>query len=449
MRTRLLVALSLFPGTSAAQVAPVPRTNPPGPALTFDFPGLRIGVAEYDEGPTGTTVFWFPNRVTAVVDVRGGAPGTILTDYLRLGYARKTLDGIVFSGGSSYGLSAAGGATEALKAQRVRDKQWSSPPGFAGAIIYDIAGRRLSTVTPDHALGRAALEAAVEGRFPQGARGAGRSAMQGAAYLDSTRRYGDWSHSGQGGAFRQVGPTKIAVFTVVNSLGHVVDRRGRIVRCSYAPSTPDCGTIEEARARFSSLDSAGKPGLSGATTITLVVTNQKLDVSELQRLAVQVHTSMARGIQPFSTGGDGDALFAVTTAEVENPKLELWDIAELASDVAWDAILASVPAPDPPRPTAPIRVASAALDEVTGTWEFQSGARLMVRREGDSLRTSLEGDGGMFFDGGGNTLVPVARREFLLQGPRLDRVLFEPAEGTAAIMVLNPGQWAQRARRVR
>ena len=141
LRSCLIVSLALVPATSIAQTTLVPRTTPPGPVLAFDFPGLRIGVAEYDEGPTGSTVFWFPNRVTAVVDVRGGAPGTILTDYLRLGYARKTLDGIVFSGGSAYGLSAAGGATDALKAQRVREKQWESPPGFAGAIIYDIAGR--------------------------------------------------------------------------------------------------------------------------------------------------------------------------------------------------------------------------------------------------------------------------------------------------------------------
>ena len=37
-----------------------PRTAFDGPTLTFDFPGLQIGVAEYDEGPTGCTVFCSP-----------------------------------------------------------------------------------------------------------------------------------------------------------------------------------------------------------------------------------------------------------------------------------------------------------------------------------------------------------------------------------------------------
>ena len=35
--------------------------------------------------------------------------------------------------------------------------------------------------------------------------------------------------SGQGGAFRQVGPSKVAVFVVLNSIGSIVDRQGRVV----------------------------------------------------------------------------------------------------------------------------------------------------------------------------------------------------------------------------
>ena len=122
----VLASLMFLPAAIAAQNSvPVPRVNPAGPALTFDFPGMRIGVAEYDEGPTGTTVFYFPGKVVAAVDVRGGAPGTIFTDALRLGIRERRLDGVVFSGGSAYGLAAATGAAAALKPQRVRDGQWA------------------------------------------------------------------------------------------------------------------------------------------------------------------------------------------------------------------------------------------------------------------------------------------------------------------------------------
>lgn len=435
-----------------------PRVEFSGPALTFDFPGLRIGIAEYDDGPTGTTVFYFPDKVMGVVDVRGGAPGTIFTDSLRLGRRDRWLDGIVFSGGSAYGLAAATGAAAALKPQRVRDGQWRSATIFPGAIIYDIYGRRLSTVTPDEALGKAALNAAVEGRFPLGPRGAGRSAMQGFFFADEGAGRRDWPHSGQGGAFRQIGPTKIAVFTVVNALGAVVNRQGRLVRCSYAPSQKDCGTIADALVRrlpqlgaasAASDVSEGEATLSSNTTVTLVVTNQKLEVRELQRLAVQVHGSMARGIQPYSTIEDGDVLFAVTTSEVDNPALPAMDLSTIASEVAWDAILASVPSQDPVLPTTPIQVSLPDLDRLIGAYEFPSGARISVRRDGTQLRTNLTGMGGLFFAESGNTLVPVGAWDFLIEGPRADRVRFEFDRGRPTAMILNPGQWAQIAKRVR
>jgi L-aminopeptidase/D-esterase-like protein len=442
----------LAAGTIAAQQpALTPVVAFKGPALEFNFPGMRIGVAEYAEGPTGTTVFYFPEKVMAVVDVRGGAPGTIFTDALRLGNSQRRFDGVVLSGGSSYGLAAASGAAAALKAKRVRDGQWQSAAIFPGAIIYDIGGRRLSTVTPDEALGKAALNAAVEGRFPLGPRGAGRSAMQGYYFANTPA---DWPHSGQGGAFRQIGQTKIAVFTVVNAVGAVVDRQGRLVRCSYAPSQKDCGTIQSALARrlrqpTHGADADKSAAVTSNTTVTLVVTNQKLDVRELQRLAVQVHSSMARGIQPYSTIDDGDALFAVTTAEVDNPALSAVDLSTIASEVAWDAILASVPPLDPVHPIAPLQVAPSDLDKLGGVYEFPSGARVSVRRDGAVLLATLTGMGGIFFAKEGNRLTPVGPRDFLIEGPRGDLIHFESKSGRPTAMILNPGQWAQVAKRLR
>ena len=52
---------------------------------------------------------------------------------------------------------------------------------------------------------------------------------------------------------------------------------------------------------------------------------------------------MARAIQPFGTEVDGDTLFAVTTGEVKNAKSGTAELGTLASEVAWDAILASAP----------------------------------------------------------------------------------------------------------
>ena len=313
--------------------------------LRFDFPGLQVGIAEYAEGPTGCTVFLFPDRAMVTADVRGGSPGTTGTDAVRLGYEAAFVDAIVFAGGSAYGLAAADGVRSELLASGRRGVRWGNIASVLGAIIYDF-GVRANTIHPDRELGQAALRAAVPGVFPLGARGAGRSATVGKLY---GRAY--MEHAGQGGAFVQVGPTRIAVFTVVNSVGVLVDRAGRAVRGNRDPRSgvrslysQDLASGAAAGKRKAVLPPLPEPrpdGVTGNTTITLLLVNQKLGYADLQRLAVQTHTAMARAIQPFQTRNDGDVLFAASTGEVENPELHFDDLAVVAGELAWDAVLAS------------------------------------------------------------------------------------------------------------
>ncbi|TXG82530.1 MAG: hypothetical protein E6R14_06625 [Thermomicrobiales bacterium] len=51
---------------------------------------------------------------------------------------------------------------------------------------------------------------------------------------------------------------------------------------------------------------------------------------------------MSRAIQPFHMMVDGDVLFAVNTNAVEGVLHEM-ALATIASEVAWDAVLACVP----------------------------------------------------------------------------------------------------------
>ena len=72
-----------------------PRTTFDGPALAFDFPGLLIGVAEYDEGPTGCTVLVFPGPGMAMtsLDLRGGSIGYV-GDYPVVSLAAFAIDAL-------------------------------------------------------------------------------------------------------------------------------------------------------------------------------------------------------------------------------------------------------------------------------------------------------------------------------------------------------------------
>ena len=302
----------------------VPRTEFGGPELTFDFPGLRVGVAEYEEGPTGCTVFHLPpGGAACAVDIRGGSPGTIG------GY--EWAHAICLAGGSLYGLEATCGVASELKAMRGHTVGWTDIELAFGAIIYDF-GPRENAIYPDRELGRAALRAAREGVFPLGARGAGRSATVGKTFA-----FEEGEPSGQGGAFRQVGPTKLAVFTVVNAFGAIVDREGNVVRGHLDRAS---GTRAPLVARLEERLPKAAPG---STTLTVLVTNQRLERRELRQLGVQVHTSMARAIQPFHALVDGDVLYTVTTDEVDNPELTSTSLGVLASELAWDAVLASDP----------------------------------------------------------------------------------------------------------
>ena len=79
----------------------------------------------------------------------------------------------------------------------------------------------------------------------------------------------------------------------------------------------------------------------GNTTLTVLVTNRRMDRRELTQLARQVHSAMARFIYPFHTLQDGDVLFAVTTGEISHPQLSVAALGMLASELVWDAALSS------------------------------------------------------------------------------------------------------------
>jgi L-aminopeptidase/D-esterase-like protein len=304
----------------------VPRTHVNGPTLRFDFPTVRVGIAEYDEGPTGCTVFHFPDGAACETDVRGGSPGTIG------GY--EFVHAICLAGGSLYGLEAATGVSAELFAQRGYATGWTDIVQVSGAIIFDY-GPRDSAVYPDKELGRAALRAGQSGTFPLGARGAGRSATVGKSIEYELRE-----SAGQGAAFRQIGPTKLAVFTVVNAVGGIVDRDGVVVRGNLDRETGQRLQYLDALERRLAEGEAPAP-LPGSTTLTVVVTNQRLEAWELRQFGRQVHDSMSRAIQPFHALVDGDVLYAVSTQDADNPIVDGTALGGIASELAWDAVLSS------------------------------------------------------------------------------------------------------------
>ena len=154
MAALLLAAVTVGSGSAqaASQDSLQPVTNAGDKKLQFDWPMVKIGTGEYAEGPTGVTVFRFAKRVLGAVDVRGGGPGTVNTDYLRLGYNLPEVDTVVFSGGSWYGLESTTAVNTALKDDGERSGHWDNIGLSVGAIIYDFGDRRLNEIYPDKRL---------------------------------------------------------------------------------------------------------------------------------------------------------------------------------------------------------------------------------------------------------------------------------------------------------
>tara|TARA_B100000949_G_scaffold178799_1_gene159702 strand:+ start:370 stop:1803 length:1434 start_codon:yes stop_codon:yes gene_type:complete len=422
-----------------------------GTVTEIDWPMLSIGTGQYEDGPTGLTVLRFGKKVNAAVDARGGGPGTVNAEYLKLGYVQPELDAIVLSGGSWYGLEAVTGANTALIDDGYRGGHWDNVGLVVGSIIYDFGGRRLNEIYPDKRLAQLALRAAEPGTFPNGAYGAGRSAVNGGIFGCNAR-------SGQGSAYRQIGDVKIAVFTVVNALGVVTDRNGNTVACYKGDNWPEqLKTTDLMRAAPASL----QPGWNGETertapdqkntTISVVVTNRSMSSAELQRLAVQVHTSMARGIQPFASEFDGDVLYAVSTNEVDKGPsggLPSMDIGVTASEMMWDAILNAVPSTQvtQPEPDPTLKLTSSDLKAYAGTYRFSRFAELTVRVEDGRLIAEATGERDVFEikTDKPRTLLAASPNTFTVERGRYPFSLrFEDDQ-----VVVNPGRWEQTGQRI-
>ena len=78
---------------------------PAGPANRLtDVAGLLVGHASDERLRSGVTAILCEEPAVAAVHVQGGAPGTRETDLLRPDMTVQTVDAVVLSGGSAFGL---------------------------------------------------------------------------------------------------------------------------------------------------------------------------------------------------------------------------------------------------------------------------------------------------------------------------------------------------------
>lgn len=318
-----------------------------------DVAGLLVGQAEDGRVRTGVTVLLGEAPMVAAVAVAGGGPGTRETDLLKAGNLVSAVDAVVLSGGSAFGLGAADGVADGLKAAGrgftlVPRAGVPPTPIVPAAILYDLAngGAKDWDASPYPALGRAALAAAGP-QVREGRAGAGFGAQAG----------GVPGGTGSASFVTRDGLT-VGAIAAVNCFGSVTMPGTQCywawpyeVNGEFGGLSPPAGYRADAEDWGAA---KANPALLQNTTIAAVATDVSLTPSQAQRVAGMALAGLARAIRPVFAPFDGDCVFALSTGRQPLPgpdALTLARIGELAAAALARAIARGVHAASRPAQT--------------------------------------------------------------------------------------------------
>ena len=297
-----------------------------------DVAGLKVGHFSDPRRPTGCTVVLCEQGVVCGVDVRGGAPGTRETDVLESENLIEQVHALLLSGGSAFGLDAAGGVMRWLVEHghglvvgpaRV--------PIVPAAVLFDLwlGDHR---ICPDAAAGYAACAAATAAAPRQGSVGAGAGATVGKLFGIEHAMKG-----GIGSASIKVGAITVGALVAVNAMGDVIDDDGSVIAGARSADGRHLARTTQAL-----LHGKGPARLMAgmATTIGVVATDARLSKAQANKLASLAHHGLSRSLNPL-TMHDGDTLFALATGTAGLPG-ELSAIGAIAAEVVARAVRSAV-----------------------------------------------------------------------------------------------------------
>ncbi|MCW5877045.1 MAG: P1 family peptidase [Anaerolineales bacterium] len=304
--------------------------------------GLRVGHAQDNEAVTGCTVVLCEKGAVAGVDQRGGAPGTRETDALRPMHLVDKAHAVMLSGGSAFGLDAAGGAVRYLEEKKIGfNVGVAKVPIVPAAILFDL-GIGSATRRPDAEMGYQACLNASRDPVAEGSLGAGTGATVG-----KILGAGQAMKGGIGSAAMDIGGgVQVAALIAVNPFGDVIDPdTGEIVAGARSLRK---GPLKIGQGRFADTMEImkGQVGRSvfgaaqrGNTVIGVVATNARFDKTEANKMAAMAMNGLARSIRPANTMLDGDTLFALATGR---RKADVNIVGAFAAEVVAQAVVRAV-----------------------------------------------------------------------------------------------------------
>lgn len=268
--------------------------------------GFRIGHAHDEQAATGCTVILCDECAPAGVDIRGGGPASRETPLLNPVAMAEGIHAVLLSGGSAFGLDAAGGVMQYLEERNIGfDVGVTRVPLVCQSCVFDLVIGR-TDVRPDKEMAYRACENASNGMIEEGCVGAGMGCTVG------KYRGKDYAmKSGLGTFAVQVGKVKVGAIVALNAMGDIYDIDTGVQIAGLLNETRDGlrSTEQEMLA-----DVAGIHNLfTGNTTIGAIVTNGAFTKAEMNKIASMAHNGYARAIRPVHTTADGDSIYALST----------------------------------------------------------------------------------------------------------------------------------------
>lgn len=288
---------------------------------------------------SGLTVIFAEGRAVGAVDVRGGAPGTRETESLMPEGLNVGVDAIVLSGGSVYGLDAAGAVTNWI-AQAGRGYKLAGAPMVApivpAAILFDLTNggnKNWGAEPPYRKLALTACE--TQGAaFKLGNAGAGYGGRAG-AYKGGL---------GSASAVTEDG-LEVGAIVAVNSFGSPVMPGTSVLWAWPFEQDGEMGGQVPPRVSGVSMafpDDVKRPPVpAGNTTIAVVAVNAELTVAQAKRIAIMAHDGFARALRPVHTPVDGDVIFVMATGAKLLGEPALMRVGELGT-IAADCLARAI-----------------------------------------------------------------------------------------------------------
>ena len=280
----------------------------------MDIAGFKVGHADDKKGITGCTVVLFDKGVEAGVDIRGGGPASRETPLLNPVADCHALNAILLSGGSAYGLDAAGGVMRYLEERGIGyNVGVTTVPLVATSCLFDLMIGDYKA-RPDAAMAYKACENASYDKVAQGNHGVGMGCTVGKYHAPISKGM----KSGLGTYALSLGDLQVGAMVAVNALGDIYDIDSNE---ELAGATNEKGQLLRDEARYFE-DMAHLTGNAFGnkenTTLGIIFTNAKMDKTTLTKVAAMAHNGYGRAIRPVHTMADGDSIYAVSVGEVES-----------------------------------------------------------------------------------------------------------------------------------